>query len=270
MNPRAKQRRLMVTADDFGFDPEINAGVIQAHERGILTHTSLMARGPCLDEAISAGRELPRLGLGVHLTITSPSSGEPLHHGEFLRHLARGRLTLPGIKREWRGQITLLRDRGVALTHLDSHQHLHLFPPLFPLAAALLQEFGIPRMRIPFALRSAEGTRLVPRLMLSASIAAALLLTRRRPPPHAEHFHGFDISGRLTTARLVRIIQSLPPGTTELMSHPGRDNGALDERHGWDYHWEQELAALTSPEARAAILDNQVQLAYHEATTRRT
>jgi len=262
----AQQKRLIVTADDFGFDEAINAGVIEAHERGILTHTSLMARGPCLEQALETAAGLPRLGLGVHLTITSPTSGEPLHHGEFMRHLLRGRLTVSGVEREWRDQITSLQQRGVALTHLDSHQHLHLFPPLFPLAASLTREHGIPRMRVPFALRSAEHVRLLPRLMLSASIAASLLITRRRQlPPHAEHFYGFDISGRLTTARLVRIIESLPAGTAEIMSHPGRDNGQLNRRHGWDYHWEQELAALTSPEARAAILDNQVQLAYHEA-----
>ena len=258
------QKLLLVTADDFGFDEEINRGIIEAHQRGILTHSSLMARGPAVDQAIQAARDLTRLGLGVHLTVTSPASGQPVHHGEFIKHFLARRLTPRGIAREWEDQITLLEAKGVRLTHLDSHQHLHLIPPLFPTAVRLCRAHGIPRLRIPFAHTGQGRTRLFPRLLLSANILASRLLCRGEIPYHPPRFYGFDISGRLDTARLLRIIRSLPPGCAEIMSHPGRDAQALNARHGWDYHWEQELAALTSGQVKQALLDNNVRLAYHE------
>lgn len=256
-------RRLIVTADDFGLHAEINAGVEEAHRRGILTHASLMAGGPAVKEAIRLARELPRLGVGVHLTVKSPVSGTPLHYGAFLRHMATRRLTVLKIRRQWREQIAFLRGQGVTLTHMDSHQHLHLFPPLFSVASALAREHGIGRLRVPFSLVSMEGARLLPRLLLSAGVASSLLLARRgRRPPYAEHFRGFDVSGRLTTARLLRIIRALPPGVTEIMCHPGQDTARLEQRLGWGYHWDEELAALTSQQAWAAVRDLRVQLAY--------
>src|SRR5579863_6912374 len=62
-------RALIVTADDFGFSPEVNAGVIRAHREGVLTATSLMVAGAARDQAAALARENPRLDVGLHLVV---------------------------------------------------------------------------------------------------------------------------------------------------------------------------------------------------------
>jgi predicted glycoside hydrolase/deacetylase ChbG (UPF0249 family) len=61
---------LIVNADDFGISEAVNRGVVEAHERGIVTSASLMAAGPAFDHAVELARRCPRLAVGVHLTLT--------------------------------------------------------------------------------------------------------------------------------------------------------------------------------------------------------
>ena len=61
--------KLIITADDFGRSPEINAAVLEAHLRGILTSASLMVAGAAAPEAVEISRANPSLAVGLHVVL---------------------------------------------------------------------------------------------------------------------------------------------------------------------------------------------------------
>ena len=153
-------------------------------------------------------------------------------------------------------------DAGIRPTHLDTHKHTHLAPPVLDAVARLGQEFGIPWVRRPFdfpltALRGAVS-REDPRAKRLTSGALGLLRRRfhRVLEKHGcrttDHFAGFQITGRFRTAELVELLAALPEGSTELMCHPGRCGEALrSARTRLKESREHELEALIAPEVRA-------------------
>ena len=75
------RKQLVVNADDFGFTPDVNQGIVEAHRRGILTATTLMANGAAFEDALRLARETPSLDVGCHLVLISGqslSTGKPL------------------------------------------------------------------------------------------------------------------------------------------------------------------------------------------------
>src|SRR5262249_53754126 len=143
--------------------------------RGVLTSASLFANAPATDAAIAAVRQAPALGVGCHLALVDgtpvlPASDLPtLAPGgrfratwrEFIRDAVLGRIRLAEIDRELEAQIGRLVAAGVTLTHLDSHKHVHAYPPVFAAVVKLAQQFGIPSVRVPHeqpALRALMGS----------------------------------------------------------------------------------------------------------------
>lgn len=156
-------KRLIVNADDFGLHESINEGIIQAHCAGCVTSTSLVAGGQAFEEAVSLARQYPSLGIGVHLTLVGL---RPVAHGDvrslladdgnfypdylaFSRQYFKGRIQMGHVETELRCQLQKVVGSGIKVTHLDSHQHLHVLPGFPRLIAALAHEFGIDRIRIP-------------------------------------------------------------------------------------------------------------------------
>lgn len=130
-------KKVIINADDFGYSSAVNAGIIKAFRDGVLTSTTLMANMPGCDEAIQLAKEHPKLGVGGHLVLTC---GPSLTHAKSIasangnfynletykkqRHL----MSDDEIFQEWCCQIDYLLEKGLQLTHLDSHHHIHTFP----------------------------------------------------------------------------------------------------------------------------------------------
>ena len=252
----------MVNADDFGFTPDVNRGIVDAHRRGILTATTLMANGEAFDDAVRLTRETPSLDVGCHLVLVgerSLLSGTPLP-------LTVGQLLSALVRREIRpyeelaAQVRRILEAGIHPTHLDTHKHTHLAPPVLDAVARLSEEFGIRWVRRPFdfPLNTLRGT--VPWLKRMTSSAMGLLRRRfhrvldRHGCRTTDHFAGFQITGRFRTAELVQLLGCLPEGSTELMCHPGYCGETLRAaRTRLKESREQELEALAAPETRAAL-----------------
>jgi predicted glycoside hydrolase/deacetylase ChbG (UPF0249 family) len=253
------RKRLIVNADDFGFTPDVNEGIVQAHRSGILTAATLMATGDAFDDAVRLAREVPSLDVGCHLVLvggTSLLSGQPFP-------LTVGRLLIALLRRqirpydELRAQVRRIIDAGIQPTHLDTHKHTHLAPAVLEAVARLGEEFGIQWVRRPFdfPLRTA-----VPPLVRFTSRSLGLLRRRfhRVLEKHrcrtTDHFAGFQITGRLRTPELIELVGLLPPGSTELMCHPGKCGPALRQaRTRLKESREAELEALTAPEVKIAL-----------------
>jgi predicted glycoside hydrolase/deacetylase ChbG (UPF0249 family) len=273
LSPR---KQLVVNADDFGFTPDVNQGIVEGHQRGILTATTLMANGAAFDDAIRLARQTPSLDIGCHLVLVSGNSvltgkPNPLTVAQLVAALARREIRPYD---ELKAQVARIVESGIRPTHLDTHKHTHLAPPVLDAVARLGEEFGIPWVRRPFdfPLNALRGT--VPRLKRLTSDALGLLRRRfhRVLEKHGcrttDHFAGFQITGRFRTAELVELLSILPPGSTELMVHPGHCGPALlAARTRLKESREHELEALLAPEVRAALAQHGIELVNYAGLT---
>jgi predicted glycoside hydrolase/deacetylase ChbG (UPF0249 family) len=263
------RKQLVVNADDFGFTPDVNAGVVEAHRRGILTATTLMANGAAFEDAVRLAGETPSLDIGCHLVLVSGNSlvsgkALPASVGQLLGAIARRDLR---VYDELEAQVERILSAGIRPTHLDTHKHTHLAPPVLDAVARLSEKYGISWVRRPFdfPLNAMRGT--VPALKRLTSDALGLLRRRfhrvltRHSCRTTDHFAGFQITGRFRTAELVELIGILPEGSTELMCHPGRCGEALrGSRTRLKESREHELEALVAAEVREAVERNGVEL----------
>ena len=255
-------KQLVVNADDFGFTPDVNQGIVEAHRRGILTAATLMANGEAFDDAVRLARETPSLDIGCHLVLVggrSLVSGDalPLTTGRLLAGLAVRRIRP---YEELRPQIQRILEAGIRPSHLDTHKHTHLAPPVLEAVARLAEEFGIRWVRRPFDFPMGALGATVPGKVRFASRAAGLVRRRfhraleRHGCRTTDHFAGFQITGRFQTAELVKLLGALPEGSTELMCHPGHCGEALrGARTRLKESRERELEALVAREVREAV-----------------
>ena len=261
-------RQLIVNADDFGFTKDVNSGIAESHERGILTAATLMANGAAFDDAVLVSRRLPGLDVGCHLVLiggTSLLDGRdyPSTVGQFLRAAVSGRFR---IYDELRAQVRKIFNAGITPTHLDTHKHTHLFPPVLDAVVRIGQEFGIRWIRRPFDFPLQPGTTPWTKRAVSRSFGIVRSRFHRVIAEHGcattDHFAGFQMTGRFEAAEVVALIRSLPEGTTEFMVHPGHCGAELQAANTrLKASRAQELAAITSAEVKYAIEECGVTLA---------
>jgi predicted glycoside hydrolase/deacetylase ChbG (UPF0249 family) len=258
-------RRLIVNADDFGFTRDVNEGIVEAHRHGILTATTLMANGSAFDDAVALARSNPSLDVGCHLvlvqgrSVADPERELPATLGELARALFRGRLP---VYEELLAQVRRIVRAGIRPTHLDTHKHTHLLPPVLDAVARLAQQFRIPWVRRPFDFGVDTGAR-----VMKSAVAMGMRVTR---PGFAralgelkttDHFAGFQITGTLREANLIATLERLPEGLTEFMCHPGKLGPELRAAATrLKESRELELAALVSPEVRSVIARRGIEL----------
>ncbi|MBV8817830.1 MAG: ChbG/HpnK family deacetylase [Acidobacteriaceae bacterium] len=254
-------KQLIVNADDFGFTRDVNAGIVEAHRNGILTATTLMATGEAFEDAVRLARQTPSLDVGCHLVLVG-APGLPANVGALMRSLLRREIR---IYDELVKQIRRIMDAGIEPTHLDTHKHTHLMPPVLSAVARSSEEFHIPWVRRPFDFPAQANGIGVGKRLVSRSFGLVRPRFQKTLSAHGcrmtDHFAGFRITGRYDAAELARLIEQLPEGSTEFMCHPGF---CTDELRGAQTRLkesrEQELRALTSAEVRRAIESASVKL----------
>lgn len=260
-------KRLIINADDFGFTPDVNAGILEAHVNGVLTSTTLMANGEAFEDAVALAQRTPSLDIGCHLVLVQGkalSTGRPLPRTlrELAMALARNQVDA---YRELRSQIEKIITAGIKPTHLDSHKHTHIVPSVFRVVVRLAHEFGIPYVRLPIdtTLRMPAASRMLLRRFYKR-------LARDFHVRMTDHFLGFRLTGRLTEHTFSLALASLPEGVTEFMCHPGylgTDLANAETR--LKKSRVLELEALTSPAIRALINEAGVRLSPFSEAFRR-
>jgi chitin disaccharide deacetylase len=267
-------KRLIINADDLGADEGRNAGIFEALRAGIATSASILPNGPALDHALAEIRSggFEEVSLGVHLNL---SEGRPLAEGlsrltgpdgNFLGKAGAHRLLMKTgdvslqaeLAREAALQIERLLDAGIAITHIDGHQHVHVFPAVLPAVAETARDHGIRRMRIPDEPDpSADET--VPADLLEEVRRFSFLGREARRflggtgIVSSDHFRGLALKGRLDTEGLLKLLEMLPGGVTELMVHPGRVPAKAPFSAFSSPERERELDALLDPRFRLAL-----------------
>ena len=271
MERREPRRRLVVNADDFGRSASINQAVIRAHCEGILTTASLMVNEPGLAEAVALAKENPRLGVGLHLTLSHGHAALPPEsipglanaHGELdgrpvaagCRYFFKKSLREP-LRREIHAQFEKFRATGLPLDHVNGHLHFHLHPVVLQILLDDWRELGLRRMRLtrdPFWLNARladgqwlyRGSHALIYYFLSGRAAGAL---ERRGIVHTDRVFGLLQNARVDEAYVAGLLAQLPSGDSELYSHP-----SLDE-------FKHEFDALISPRVKAAVRDQGIHL----------
>jgi predicted glycoside hydrolase/deacetylase ChbG (UPF0249 family) len=230
-------KSLIVTADDVGLHPGMTEGAIRGHLAGIVTACSLVANGVAFDDAVGRLRDVPTLEVGVHLTLVEE---RPLTKMRFPRkwpmfvplYLAR-RISLAAIETELRAQIERVLATGLRVTHLNSHQHLHVLPALFSIVLRLAADYRIPYIR---TVDDRGGRAPVARRL---AVGALSRLGRRVRGTNTRTI-GVLEAGHLRD--LVPLLDHVD-GITELVTHPGVDVAG----YAWGYDWDSETRALCDP-----------------------
>lgn len=253
MKERAETARVIVHADDFGLHPALNEGVEQGHREGVVTSASLMPLGPAFEDAVQRAQAMPELDLGLHFTLVG-LPGFPPTLGTFLSGYVRGAWPARRVADALRGQLDVVR--GLPLSHLDSHQHLHTLPGIMRVVCPLAAEYGIRAVRLP--VEGPAQARVPPARRAQAAALAAIARLSRRYIAAAglhtsDHFSGMAVSGHLTAPTLAAYLRNARDGLTEIVCHPGVNNPELSRVFLWGYDWEGETAALCSDEAQTAL-----------------
>jgi len=283
-------KNLIVNADDLGWTEGVNRGIVEAHRRGLVSSTSLLANGHAFASAINARRDQPELGIGVHLNL---SDGPPTAPAETVRGLlnasgeldgspeslllriAKHSLELEEVEREWSAQIAKIKTAGISPTHLDGHKHVHMLPGLFELALRLARKHGVGAIRIAHEesrLRSvlssggAQRTKVVLKQGVQARGLKFLARDARDSAERAgiatsDYFCGIAQTGLMTEGGVRRLLEALPDGTTEFMCHPGYlDDDLRQSPTRLQQSREQELEILTHPEIRKLVATKGIRL----------
>jgi predicted glycoside hydrolase/deacetylase ChbG (UPF0249 family) len=264
---------LIVNADDYGRTPGVSRGIREAHARGIITSTTAMMNMPGIEAELErALKETPRLGLGVHLVLTS---GSPLLPAAKVSSITAGKNRFPSNKEftailgridadeaaaEWETQIQkFVRAVGRNPDHLDSHHHSsYLTEGLFGKMLSLAKKYQCSIRSIREGRNGAYGGV---SKELSDSIAAFYPgMMRRFPTAIPDHFISSFYDETATAEQLPKILEGLEAGVSELMCHPGYADDPLIEGSVYNRPRERELQVLTSPPIREQIMRQGIQL----------
>jgi chitin disaccharide deacetylase len=215
-------RYLVVNADDFGYSRSVNRGVIEAHERGIVTSASLMVDRPGAADAADYLMLHPQLGVGLHVELKRWRVSRFPRRGADLRMSALARHTSAQLRRQLERFRALT---GLDPSHLDTHYNRHLSRDVQPQFQELANQLGIPLRRVD------------PRIAFRGE------------------FYGHDGKGRpdpeaISPEALLGLLASIDTPITDLACHPG----FVDDLDDWySTEREQEVRALCDERVRESV-----------------
>lgn len=231
-----------------------------------------MPNGSAFADAVRIAKGTPDLGVGIHISLVGERCVAPLErvprlagdqgllpasYLQFAKRFALRSFGLDEVRTEIEAQVQRVLDAGISPTHLDSHQHLHVFPGISAIVADIAVRHGIRVVRAP---RESRGVDMRPFSSRAAQLAVLIYLSRRCAPRFrrsglqcVDHFWGLGTSGRLDESRLLETISRLRPGVNEIMCHPGFSDPETSARYPWRYRWDDEASALTSPRVRTEL-----------------
>lgn len=278
-------KRLIINADDLGADEGRNTGIFEAIQAGMVTSASILPNGPGFMDALERIRSsaIKNISWGIHFNLSEgkPVSTNPLPllcpEGMFLGKVSTYRLLMEKgeqnleneIRQELDAQIGRLKASGIPLSHMDGHQHVHVFPAVLKPMIRVARTHHIPWVRIPD-----EPEPVSPDMSLSSSIREEARFFSQlgeiaRPIILAsglhttDHFYGLYLKGHFSIQRVESLLRSLPDGLTEWMVHPGRFLERVPKTPFSGFSTldrEQELEILLNAKLRLILKEMQVNL----------
>lgn len=287
--------RLIINADDFGLTSGVNRAIIEASRAGAITSTTLMANSSAFDEAVALAKAQPHLRVGCHVLLID---GEPLSSGlktligrrttsgkttggtpkfknslkEFALAAIQKRLSQKEIRQEAEAQIRKIQAAGIAVSHIDTHKHTHMFPQVLRPVLKAAKACGVRAVRNPFEPARAQPRGMVLRTpslwvralqvkLLHRYAAEFNLAVREEGMITTQGTAGIIVTGTLDQTLLTGTLQALPEGDWELVCHPGYVDVDLQAAGTRLLESRQlELQVLTSDETRESLAGKGIQL----------
>jgi hopanoid biosynthesis associated protein HpnK len=276
-------KELIINADDFGLSNGANRAIIKCWQEGVLTSASLMVGGSAFAEAVTLAKDNPALQVGLHLTLVQgravhkqgnfPSladkqgnfANDPVYAGMryfFVKSLRKE------LHKEIEAQLCKFMETGLPLSHVDGHLNIHMHPTVFDILLELMPRYGInsfrlSRERLGVDLAIAPRRRfgkLIESFIFSSLAARCIPQLDRRGIGYTIEVKGLLNSGRMTEEYLLRALEILHEGVTEIYFHPGYCPDSELSRWMPDYCHGEELAALTSPRVQQKIAQLEIKL----------
>jgi predicted glycoside hydrolase/deacetylase ChbG (UPF0249 family) len=284
-------RQLIINADDLGLTNGVNRAIVETHNGGLVTSSTLMANGAAFDDAIKLLGSAPGLSVGCHVvlvdgtpisppdeirTLLASRSGEPdKFHSRLSPVAARavfGGFDPDELTNEIVAQVKKLQAAGVQVIHLDTHKHTHIFPSILRALVKAARICGVPAIRNPFVPAGALRVRQFgkkPALwkrfgqvrMLRTFAGKFRDRMKRSGLTAPDGIVGVIETGAFNLDRLRDTLRDLPEGTWELVCHPGYNDDDL--RHANTRlleSREQERQILMSPELRNFLDEQEIHL----------
>lgn len=271
-------QNLIINADDFGMSFEVNEGVKKAIDSGIVNNVSLMVNLPYFEDAVNFLRAHPEVSVGLHFNVTEGKPVlPPAEVGSLLNEddsfhfwtslvprLVVKDAKIEEVKKEFLAQYQKLEDTGLPITHIDSHHHLHLLPSLFKFFSQFAGERGIMTLRSQhfgiWSLTAGIGKRPTLKQIIITFMFwfDSLFYNHHRPSSDLGAIYDINWENNLSGPELLRILDNLPEGKTELICHLGvlsstGNRKFLEPRL-------RKLEMLTRPQVKERILSNGITL----------
>ncbi len=272
-------KKLILTADDFGFSLSVNEAIEKAHREGVLNCASLMIAGEAAKDAVERARRLPSLRVGLHLVLVDGSPILPIpmvpdlvtKEGEFSPHLVRAGInfffrkqTKRQLEDEVRAQFQAFLDTGLRLDHVNSHHHMHLHPTLLGIILRVGKDYGMGAVRLPYeppllswrASRRELGRKILLWFFLWPWLTLCKQRLERAKVSSNDFLFGLNDSGRMEIDLILRFLECSPSGVTEIYFHPQ----ILDIHTEEDRSRQREYEALIDPKSQQALLASGLKL----------
>ncbi len=168
--------QLIINADDFGLCASVNKAIINCFKAGNLTSTTLMVNMPGTSEAVNLAKENPGLGIGLHFCLTEgkplstaktiiDENGNFLSRERFIKMAATNKINFSDVKMEFDAQLSKAKSFGIPITHIDSHQHVHMLPKVFNSIVKRVNDENLP-LRLTNNLTSLKAFFKIPKKAL--------------------------------------------------------------------------------------------------------
>lgn len=275
---------LIVNADDYGLTQAVSTGILRGHRSGVVSSTSVLAVAPAFATTGKWLADEPGLGVGAHLaavgedppllsareipTLVDRKGRLAPNWRAFLQRDMANLVDPADLFREFAAQVDAIAELGVAISHLDTHQHLHLWPKVRRVVLDLALAADVPAVRVPRSYRRhpvATGVKRLARTLATRAESVGLCV-----PDDAA---GIDEVGSVDAAGFESALDGfLARGapSAEIGTHPGEDVDPDRHRYRWGYQWGAELELLTSTRVRRAIDQRGFALGnYHDLVRRR-
>jgi predicted glycoside hydrolase/deacetylase ChbG (UPF0249 family) len=185
----------------------------------------------------------------------------------FLSAYMKKKISMNEVERELHAQFEKVMQHGVSISHVDSHQHIHMLPKILEITIRLAEKFGVRHIRYPkekIRLESIYSFGKYPRVVQQIALNLCCLYSRKRIRPYAGgNFHGFFHGGRMRKIVLQKILSAKEDGISEIMVHPAliKNKDSMETYRKWNYKWQEEYDGLIDPDILDLIKINKIKLA---------
>ena len=277
-------KTLIINADDLGLSKDINEAARKCYLQNVITGVSLLACGDGFSDAVSMLKDIGKTEVGVHLVLTGrfspctrdfsvisslvPGGKFPGGYQNLASRYFTGKISSKEVYAEFGAQIKKVREAGLKVTHLDSHEHIHVLPDILEVVVNLAVEMGVPYVRLPredtcVIKKSFSARDLIRHAGLKAFAAQAERVMTIAGVQHNDVFWGHFHSGRIDDGILGFMIRNLAEGVNELAVHPAVVTADLVKRSYWHRNAQKEMEALLEGEWKRLLSKEGIYLVTH-------